>query len=76
MRVSGDFGALDAGMTVAVGVLDQAPGDWDKVIETNLNACFLLSKLAAQSMIKQCGLSKLNLKTNDGFEGQGAIQRF
>jgi NAD(P)-dependent dehydrogenase (short-subunit alcohol dehydrogenase family) len=76
MRVSGDFGALDAGMTVVVGVLDQAPGDWDKVIETNLNACFLLSKLAAQSMIKQCGLFKLNLKTNDGFEGQGAIQRF
>jgi 3-oxoacyl-[acyl-carrier protein] reductase len=40
----------NAGMTVVV-VLDQAPGDWDKVIETNLNACFLLSKLAAQSMM-------------------------
>jgi NAD(P)-dependent dehydrogenase (short-subunit alcohol dehydrogenase family) len=69
MRVSGDFGATlgpvsilvnNAGMTVVV-VLDQVPGDWDKVIETNLNACFLLSKLAAQSMIKQ---------------RQGAIQRF
>ena len=30
-----------------------APEDWDKVIETNLNACFLLSKFAAQSMVKQ-----------------------
>jgi 2-deoxy-D-gluconate 3-dehydrogenase len=40
----------NAGITVIGGVLDQAPGDWDQVIETNLNACFLLSKLAAQSM--------------------------
>jgi 3-oxoacyl-[acyl-carrier protein] reductase len=37
---------------VPVGI-DLAPVDWDKVIETNLNACFLLSKLAAQSMVKQ-----------------------
>jgi short-subunit dehydrogenase len=35
------------------GILDQAPGDGDRVIETNLNACFLLSKLPAQSMVKQ-----------------------
>jgi NAD(P)-dependent dehydrogenase (short-subunit alcohol dehydrogenase family) len=37
----------------AAGVLDQTPEDCDKVIETNLNACFLLSKLAAQSMVKR-----------------------
>ena len=38
----------NAGIYVAAGVLDQTPDDWDKVMETNLNACFLLSKLAAQ----------------------------
>jgi hypothetical protein len=38
---------------LVAGVLDHAPEDWDNVIETNLNACFLLSKLAAQSMVKQ-----------------------
>jgi NAD(P)-dependent dehydrogenase (short-subunit alcohol dehydrogenase family) len=26
------------------GILEQTPEDWDQVIETNLNACFLLSK--------------------------------
>jgi NAD(P)-dependent dehydrogenase (short-subunit alcohol dehydrogenase family) len=43
----------NAGITLVRGVLDLDPGDWDKVMETNLNACFLLSKLAAQSMVKQ-----------------------
>jgi 2-deoxy-D-gluconate 3-dehydrogenase len=43
----------NAGIGVVGGVLEQAPGDWDRVIETNLNACFLLSKLAAASMVKQ-----------------------
>jgi len=32
----------NAGISVVAGVLDQTPEDWDKVIETNLNACFLL----------------------------------
>lgn len=43
----------NAGITVLGGVLDLDPGDWDKLLETNLNACFFLSKLAAQSMVKQ-----------------------
>ena len=38
----------NAGIAVIAGVLDQTPEDWDKVIETNLNACFLISKLAAK----------------------------
>ena len=33
------------------GVIHEDPDAWDKVIETHLNACFLLSKLAAGSMI-------------------------
>ncbi len=43
----------NAGIGAVGGVLDQAPEDWDRVIETNLNACSLLSKLAAASMVKQ-----------------------
>jgi 2-deoxy-D-gluconate 3-dehydrogenase len=35
------------------GVLEHSRQDWDRVIETNLNACFLLSKFAAASMVKQ-----------------------
>jgi hypothetical protein len=43
----------NAGVGSFGGVLEQVPEDWDRVIETNLNACFLLSKLAAASMVKQ-----------------------
>jgi len=43
----------NAGIAVLGGVLDLAPEDWDRVFETNLNACFLLSKLAARSMVQQ-----------------------
>jgi 2-dehydro-3-deoxy-D-gluconate 5-dehydrogenase len=35
------------------GVLDLSPEDWDRVIETDLTACFLLAKYAAQSMAKR-----------------------
>ena len=43
----------NAGIVVLGGVLDLAPEDWDRVLETNLNACFLLSKFAARSMVQQ-----------------------
>jgi 2-dehydro-3-deoxy-D-gluconate 5-dehydrogenase len=43
----------NAGIVALGGVLGQTPEDWDRVIETNLSACFLLSKLAASSMVKQ-----------------------
>jgi len=43
----------NAGISAVAGVLDHTLEEWDKVIETNLNACFLLSKLAAKSMVKQ-----------------------
>jgi NAD(P)-dependent dehydrogenase (short-subunit alcohol dehydrogenase family) len=36
--------------TFGKGVLEHSRQDWDRVIETNLNACFLLSKLAATSV--------------------------
>src|SRR4029077_4392555 len=66
----------NAGITVLGGVLDQAPSDWDKVIETNLNACFLLSKLAAQSMVKQAsshrsGIKGLNAHPRKPVRGSG-----
>jgi NAD(P)-dependent dehydrogenase (short-subunit alcohol dehydrogenase family) len=34
---------------ISGGVLEENPADWDRVIETQLNAVFLLSKLAAKS---------------------------
>ena len=43
----------NAGIAVVGGVLELDPADWDRVLEINLNACFLLSKLAARSMVQQ-----------------------
>ena len=35
------------------GVLELSPEDWDRTVELNLNSTFLLSKLAAASMVKE-----------------------
>ncbi len=51
----GSIGVLvnNAGIvSLSGGVLQESPEDWDGVIETQLNACFLLSKIAAESMAK------------------------
>ena len=61
----------NAGIAVIAGVLDQNPEDWDKVIETNLNACFLLSKLAAQSMVKQRQGKIINIASMYSLFGSG-----
>jgi 2-deoxy-D-gluconate 3-dehydrogenase len=43
------------------GVLDLSPEDWDRVIETDLTACFLLAKYAAQSMTRRHAGKIINL---------------
>jgi 2-dehydro-3-deoxy-D-gluconate 5-dehydrogenase len=43
----------NAGIAVLGGVLELSPADWDRVFETNVNACFSLSQLAARSMVQQ-----------------------
>jgi 2-dehydro-3-deoxy-D-gluconate 5-dehydrogenase len=40
----------NAGIALAGSALKLEPDAWDEVLETNLSACFLLSKYAAQSM--------------------------
>lgn len=41
----------NAAFAILKGVLDQSAEEWDQVIATNLNACFLLSQIAARSMV-------------------------
>src|ERR1700682_2252945 len=56
-RVESELGGVsilvnNAGnVSLSGGVLQEKPEDWDNVIETQLNAVFLLSKLAATSML-------------------------
>lgn len=66
----------NAGITAVAGVLDQTPEDWDKVIETNLNACFLLSKVAAQSMVKRRQGKVINIASMYSFFGSGFVPSY
>jgi 2-dehydro-3-deoxy-D-gluconate 5-dehydrogenase len=66
----------NAGITVIGGVLDHAPEDWDLVIETNLNACFLLSKLAAQSMVKRRQGKIINIASMYALFGSGFVPSY
>jgi len=43
----------NAATAILKGVLEQTAEEWDQVIETNLNACFILAKHAAESMVKR-----------------------
>jgi 2-dehydro-3-deoxy-D-gluconate 5-dehydrogenase len=41
----------NAGIAIMRSALKFRAEDWDRVIETNLNSCFFLSQIAAQSMV-------------------------
>jgi len=80
-KVEGTLGPVsilvnNAGITVVAGVLDQTPEDWDKVIETNLNACFLLSKLVAKSMVKRRQGKIINIASMYSFFGSGLVPSY
>src|SRR5260370_21467268 len=56
-RVESELGGIDilvnnaGNVSLSGGVLNETSEDWDGVIETQLNAVFLLSKLAAKSRV-------------------------
>ena len=58
------------------GVLEEDPSDWDRVIETQLNAVFLLSKLAARSMKKSGGGKIINLASMYSYFGSGLVPSY
>jgi 2-dehydro-3-deoxy-D-gluconate 5-dehydrogenase len=58
------------------GVMNEKPEDWDGVIETQLNSVFLLSKLAARSMMRQKSGKIINLASMYSFFGSGLIPSY
>jgi NAD(P)-dependent dehydrogenase (short-subunit alcohol dehydrogenase family) len=66
----------NAGIVNFGGILEQTPGEWDQVIETNLNACFLLSKLVAQSMVKQRQGKIINIASMYAIFGAGFVPAY
>lgn len=63
-------------VSLSGGVLQETPEDWDSVIETQLNAVFLLSKLAAGSMVGQNGGKIINIGSMYSYFGSGLIPSY
>lgn len=62
----------NAGMgVISGGVMNEKSEDWDRVIETNLTSAFLLSKLAAPSMIRRKRGKIINLGSMYSYFGSG-----
>ena len=58
------------------GVLNETAEDWDNVIETQLNAVFLLSRLAAKSMMSRKGGQIINIGSMYSFFKSGLIPSY
>ena len=63
-------------VSLSGGVLQESPEDWDKVIETQLNAVFNLSKLAAGSMVERRGGKIINLGSMYSYFGSGLVPSY
>lgn len=63
-------------VSISGGVLEEAPDDWDLVLETQLNAVFLLSKLAAASMKRRQRGKIINIASMYSIFGSGLIPSY
>jgi 2-dehydro-3-deoxy-D-gluconate 5-dehydrogenase len=63
-------------VSVSGGVMNEKPEDWDNVIETHLNATFLLSKLAARSMLSQKRGKIINIGSMYSYFGSGLVPSY
>jgi 2-deoxy-D-gluconate 3-dehydrogenase len=81
-RVESELGGIgilvnNAGnVSLSGGILLEKPEDWDSVIETQLNAVFLLSKLAAKSMLSHKGGKIINIGSMYSYFGSGLIPSY
>ena len=63
-------------VSLSGGVLQEKPEDWDNVIETQLNSVFVLSKLAAASMVRQKSGKIINIGSMYSFFGSGLVPSY
>lgn len=63
-------------VSVSGGVLNEKAEDWDNVIETHLNAAFLLSKLAVSSMLRQKRGKIINIGSMYSYFGSGLVPSY
>ncbi len=75
----GSVGVLvnNAGVvSLSGGVLEESPDDWDNIIETQLNAVFLLSKYAAKSMVGHNRGKIINIGSMYSYFGSGIVPSY
>ncbi len=63
-------------VSLSGGVLNETAADWDNVIATQLNAVFLLSKIAAASMVARKLVKIINLGSMYSYFGSGLIPSY
>ena len=61
---------------VSGGILQESASTWDRTIETHLNATFLLSKLAAASMVTRRRGKIINLASMYSYFGSGVVPSY
>jgi 2-deoxy-D-gluconate 3-dehydrogenase len=66
----------NAGISVPRGTLKLEAESWDRVMETNLNSVFLLSQIAAQSMVKRKRGKIINIASEYSRFGSGAVPSY
>jgi 2-dehydro-3-deoxy-D-gluconate 5-dehydrogenase len=81
-RVEAELGGIDilvnnaGNVSLSGGVLNETPGDWDNVLETQLNSVFLLSKFAARMMMSRQGGKIINIGSMYSFFGSGLVPSY
>src|SRR5271155_305075 len=81
-KIERELGSLDilvnnaGNVSLSGGVLNEKPEDWDGVIETQLNSVFLLSKLAAKSMLTRKSGKIINIASMYSFFGSALIPSY
>src|SRR5271163_4855908 len=81
-KIERELGSLDilvnnaGNVSLSGGVLNEKPEDWDGVIETQLNSVFLLSKLAAKSMLTRKSGKIVNIASMYSYFGSGLVPSY
>ena len=66
----------NAAILIIKGVLEHTPEEWDQVIETDLNASFLLAKYAAQLMVGRRAGKIINIASEYSIFGTAIVPSY
>lgn len=66
----------NAAIAILKGILEHTPEEWDQVIETNLNACFLLAKYASLSMLTRRRGKIINIASEYSVFGSALVPSY